>query len=110
MSYPPNLVGGGGSQGAAKPSENRSAAEARSDPLRPHTAMTHHPLDPGDRPDMEQLLYTPEQAADVLAVGRTTVYGLMTDGALRSVKIGRARRITAQALHRYVAELTRGAD
>ena len=58
---------------------------------------------------MEQLLYTPEQAADVLAVGRTTVYGLLTDGAIRSVKIGRARRIPASAVKDYVDRLTKEA-
>jgi excisionase family DNA binding protein len=54
---------------------------------------------------MERLLYTPEQAADVLAVGRTTIYDLMSKGALPSVRIGRCRRIPAGALEGFVAEL-----
>jgi excisionase family DNA binding protein len=54
---------------------------------------------------MDQLLYTPEQAGEVLAVGRTTVYSLMASGALASVTIGRCRRIPAEALRVYVEQL-----
>jgi len=52
-----------------------------------------------------RLLFTPEHAADRLDVGRTTVYALMARGELRSVKIGRARRVPAEALQEYVAKL-----
>jgi excisionase family DNA binding protein len=45
-----------------------------------------------------QLLLTPEHAAAKLDVGRTTVYALMASGELRSVKIGRSRRVPAAAL------------
>ena len=44
------------------------------------------------------LLYTPEGAAAKIATGRTTIYALMASGELRSVKIGRSRRIPAEAL------------
>ncbi len=50
-----------------------------------------------------QLLYTPEQAADLLQVGRTTMYGLLAAGEVESIKIARARRIPADALETYVA-------
>jgi excisionase family DNA binding protein len=53
----------------------------------------------------DQLLYTPEGAATKLASGRTTVYALMASGELRSVKIGRSRRIPAAALDEYVEKL-----
>jgi excisionase family DNA binding protein len=53
----------------------------------------------------EQLLLTPERAADRLDVGRTTVYELIASGQLDSVKIGRARRIPAEALVAYVERL-----
>ena len=55
----------------------------------------------------DQLLYTPEGAAAKLASGRTTIYELMKSGELRSVKIGRSRRIPADALQDYVNRLTR---
>lgn len=51
------------------------------------------------------LVYTPEEAADLLKVGRTKVYELMQSRHLRSVKIGRTRRIPATALERYVEQL-----
>jgi excisionase family DNA binding protein len=53
----------------------------------------------------DQLLYTPEGAAAKIAQGRTTVYALMKSGELRSVKIGRSRRIPAAALEEYVGRL-----
>jgi excisionase family DNA binding protein len=41
-----------------------------------------------------RLLLTPEEAAKVLRVGRTTVYALMKSGVLRPVHIGRSCRIS----------------
>jgi excisionase family DNA binding protein len=55
-----------------------------------------------------RLLLTPEHAADKLDVGRTTVYALITSGELRSVKIGRSRRVPAAALEAYINRLTGG--
>ena len=52
-----------------------------------------------------RLLFTPEHAADKLDVGRTTVYALMATGELRSVKIGRSRRVPAAASEAYVNRL-----
>lgn len=52
-----------------------------------------------------QILLTPERAAEQLDIGRTTVYGLMASGELASVKIGRSRRIPADALVAYVDRL-----
>lgn len=42
-----------------------------------------------------KLLYTPEEAAGSLAIGRTKLFELLRDGTLPSVQIGRARRIRA---------------
>ncbi|MEX0717798.1 MAG: helix-turn-helix domain-containing protein [Planctomycetaceae bacterium] len=49
-------------------------------------------------------LLTVREAADRLALGRSTLYNLMDRGALPYVKIGRARRIPPQALERLVRE------
>jgi excisionase family DNA binding protein len=49
-----------------------------------------------------RLLLTPEEAADRLSLSRTTVYELIRTGELRSVKIGRARRVPVVALQDYV--------
>jgi excisionase family DNA binding protein len=51
------------------------------------------------------LLYKPEGAAAELGVGRTTVYELLASGELESIRIGRARRIPADALRAYVERL-----
>ena len=55
----------------------------------------------------EPLLLTPEEAATVLRVGRTTVYALMKAGELRPVHIGRSCRLPRAELERYVARLQR---
>jgi excisionase family DNA binding protein len=51
------------------------------------------------------LLLTPEEAAKALSVGRSKVYELMRTGALRSVKIGGSRRISASALAEFIEGL-----
>jgi excisionase family DNA binding protein len=52
-----------------------------------------------------RLLFRPEEAAEVLGLGRTKLYELIASGELRSVKIGSARRVSAIALTEYVAGL-----
>jgi excisionase family DNA binding protein len=54
---------------------------------------------------MEKLLLKPEEAAEVLGVGRSTVYDLLRLRLLRSVKIGRYRRIPADACRELVDRL-----
>ena len=54
---------------------------------------------------VERVLLRPEEAAKALGVSRTTVFELMRSGALRSVKIGAARRVSATALVEFVAAL-----
>ncbi|MEU1453156.1 helix-turn-helix domain-containing protein [Streptomyces avermitilis] len=51
---------------------------------------------------VEPLLYTPEEAAEALRLGRSTVYELMADGVLAFVKQGRCRRIKVAVLKAYV--------
>ena len=55
---------------------------------------------------IEQLLMTPEEVAECLRLNRSTVYDLMRMKMLTSVKIGRSRRIPADAVRRYVQNLT----
>ena len=54
---------------------------------------------------VEHVLYTPEEAAEALRLGRSKVYDLMRTGALRSVKIGGSRRIPVAALRLFVDSL-----
>jgi excisionase family DNA binding protein len=53
----------------------------------------------------ERLLLTPEEAAEVLRIGRTTVYALLRAGELHAVHIGRSCRISRAELERYVRRL-----
>lgn len=53
----------------------------------------------------QPLLHSPADAARLLGVGRSTVYELLAEGTLPSVKIGRARRITRTAIDDFVASL-----
>lgn len=46
---------------------------------------------------MEKLLLSPEEAAEILGVARSTIYDLIRMRLLASVKIGRRRLIPTQA-------------
>ncbi|MGH9170839.1 MAG: helix-turn-helix domain-containing protein [Acidimicrobiales bacterium] len=54
---------------------------------------------------MDKLLFTPEEAAEMLSLGRTKLFQLIGDGTLRSVRIGKCRRVPASALVELVEEL-----
>ena len=54
---------------------------------------------------MEQLMYRPVEAAHMLGMGRTAIFALIKSGRLRSIKLGSARFITADALQAFVSEL-----
>jgi excisionase family DNA binding protein len=54
-----------------------------------------------------RLLLTVEEAAEVLAVGRTTVFHLIRAGRIATVRIGRARRVPMDALVDFTRELRR---
>ena len=56
-------------------------------------------------PTEEIMLFSVDQAAAVLGIGRTNVYALMRDGKLRSVKVGGRRLIPRTALETFVAQL-----
>ncbi|MGI8330367.1 helix-turn-helix domain-containing protein [Actinomadura scrupuli] len=49
--------------------------------------------------------YTVEQIAETLQVGRDKVYFLLRTGQLRSIKIGKLRRITDEHLAEFIASL-----
>jgi excisionase family DNA binding protein len=51
-----------------------------------------------------------EQVAEMLHVGRDKVYYLLRTGQLRSIKIGKLRRITEQHLAEFIASREDVAD
>src|SRR5215216_5334009 len=54
------------------------------------------------------LVFSVEEAADRLGVGRTLMYSLVSSGAVESVRIGRLRRVPADALVTFLDELRSG--
>jgi len=52
-------------------------------------------------------LFTVVQAAELLGVGRTTVYQLVWSGRLTPVHIGRLVRFTREELESFIADLAR---
>lgn len=54
---------------------------------------------------MSRILYPANEVAQQLGVGLTTAKALIRTGELRSVKIGRARRVPSDVLHEYVRRL-----
>lgn len=77
-----------------------SAAAAAPGPVRPHR--------PGEAAQVRTavpasaVLLRPEEAAQMLCISRTAVYGLIGSGELRSLTIGRRRRIPRAALDDFV--------
>lgn len=63
------------------------------------------PPGPGSQP--RELLRV-EDAAARLAIGRTTMFALLRDGSVESVKLGRLRFVPVDAITVYVADLTIG--
>lgn len=56
----------------------------------------------------QRLLLRPEEAADVLGIGRSKLYDLLATGEIESVHIGSCRRIPVEGLHAYVERLRAG--
>lgn len=54
---------------------------------------------------MSRRLYPAKEAAHQLSLGLTTTKALIASGELRSVTIGRARRVPAEAIDEYVRRL-----
>ena len=54
----------------------------------------------------EKLLLSIPEVAHRLDLGRSLVYRLVMSGEIRSLKIGRARRIPLEALHSFIEDQT----
>ena len=54
---------------------------------------------------LRPLLLGVEEAAVMLGIGRSTLYGLLRRGELRAIHIGRSTRLTMAELERYVDAL-----
>ena len=56
---------------------------------------------------MDKLLYRPREAALVLGMSKTALYELIRTKRIRSIKDGKFRFITADALREYARTLER---
>lgn len=52
-----------------------------------------------------RLVYSVEEAATVLGIGRTFMFHLVITGEVESIKIGKRRKVPRDALDQYVARL-----
>lgn len=50
-------------------------------------------------------LFTVEEAAEILRIGRTTAYGLIASGILPSATIGRRRLISGKGIEQFISGL-----
>lgn len=57
--------------------------------------------------ETERLLLTPEEAAACIGIGRTRIFELIRTGHIDSVRIGRSRRVSREALVEYISRLPR---
>lgn len=52
-------------------------------------------------PGAPEKLYSVEDAAELLGIGRTALYGELQAGRCRSIKVGRRRLIPASSIREY---------
>ena len=69
------------------------------------TAQDQRPAAMKEKRSGQVQAYTVEQVAEMLHVGRDKVYYLLRTGQLRSIKIGKLRRITDRHLAEFVNSL-----
>ena len=58
--------------------------------------------------EVPPILFTTEEVARLLGIGKCRVYDLIRQRELRSVKVGASRRISAKAVRDYVEQLDCG--
>lgn len=55
--------------------------------------------------DTPRIMFSVDAAAELLSISRTRMFLLLKDGAIRSARVGRLRRIPLDALIEYVDQL-----
>lgn len=53
----------------------------------------------------QQITMSVDAASHALSIGKTKLYELLSDGAIRSVTIGKKRLIVVASMHDYINEL-----
>ena len=67
-------------------------------------ARAERPLVPNATAVVARLAYRPEEAAQLLGIGRSYAFELFATGELRSFKVGRRRLVSAEALVEFIRE------
>jgi len=62
----------------------------------------HDRASTGEHPLADLQFLTVNEAAELLSLGRTKIYELLDTGALRSIRIGTARRVPVWAVREFV--------
>jgi excisionase family DNA binding protein len=66
---------------------------------------------PAPKSTTPKVLYRAEEAAEIMSLSRTAVFGLIRAGDLDTIKIGHRRRIPLSSIQDYVArQLAAGAE
>ena len=55
-------------------------------------------------------MFKPIEVAKILNVSRSQIYVLLRDGAIRSSRVGKTRRISENELVRYIRSIEGGGD
>jgi excisionase family DNA binding protein len=67
-------------------------------------ALTNLVTDLVERPAPARLAVSVEEAADMIGVGRSTMFALLESGEVRSVKVGTRRLVPVRALEEFVGQ------
>lgn len=51
---------------------------------------------------MERLVYSVNETARMLSMGRTSIYAMIADGRLEAFKLGRRRLVKAESIRRLI--------
>jgi excisionase family DNA binding protein len=70
------------------------------------TSMRERGLPSHGTKDGQALLVTVEEAARLLGIGRTTMFGLIGTGEVKSVRLGKRRLISRKSLEQFVEGLS----
>jgi excisionase family DNA binding protein len=52
----------------------------------------------------DRLLYRPDEVAEMLSLGKSKVFQLMSTGEIASISCGRARRVPRESLEQWLRE------
>jgi excisionase family DNA binding protein len=76
------------------------AYDSATPPASPHHSASESP----------RLALTPEEAAEAIGVGRTTIYELLAGGKIASIRVGRRRVVPVRSIEAFLDAPASGRD